>query len=54
VNKAISQEDAMMKVQKEKKRHNEIASGIGQARNFVSSRRMCMVLSNHPHQAIGE
>jgi hypothetical protein len=29
VNKAISQEDAMMKVQKEKKRHNEIASGIG-------------------------
>jgi hypothetical protein len=29
VNKAISQEDAMMKVQKERKRHNEFASGIG-------------------------
>jgi hypothetical protein len=28
VNKAISQEDAMMKVQKEKKRHIEFASGI--------------------------
>jgi hypothetical protein len=24
------------------------------ARNFVSSRRMRMVLPNHPHQAIGE
>jgi hypothetical protein len=44
----------MMKVQKEKKRHNEFASGIGSARNLVSSRRMRMVLPNHPHQAIGE
>jgi hypothetical protein len=34
VNKAISQEDAMMKVQKEKKRHNEIASGIGSGKKF--------------------
>jgi hypothetical protein len=29
VNKAISQEDAMMKVQKEKKRQNDFASGDG-------------------------
>jgi hypothetical protein len=34
VNKAISQEDAMMKVQKEKRRHNEIASGIGPGKKF--------------------
>jgi hypothetical protein len=34
VNKAISQEDAMMKVHKEKKRHNEIASGIGSGKKF--------------------
>jgi hypothetical protein len=34
VNKAISQEDAMMKVQKEKKRHNEFASGIGSSKKF--------------------
>jgi hypothetical protein len=34
VNKAISQEDAMMKVQKEKKRHNEFASGIGLGKKF--------------------
>jgi hypothetical protein len=34
VNKAISQEDAMMKVQKEKKRHNEFASGIGSGKKF--------------------
>jgi hypothetical protein len=32
--KAISQEDAMMKVQKEKKRHNEITSGIGSGKKF--------------------
>jgi hypothetical protein len=44
VNKAISQEDAMMKVQKE----------MDRARNFASSRRMRMVLPNHPHRAIGE
>jgi hypothetical protein len=54
VNKAISQKDAMMKVQKEKKRHNEFASGIGSGKKFCSSRRMCMVCPNHPHQAIGE
>jgi hypothetical protein len=34
VNKAISQEDAMMKVQKEKKSHNEFASGIGSGKRF--------------------
>jgi hypothetical protein len=34
VNKAISQEDAMLKVQKEKKRHNEFASGIGSGKKF--------------------
>jgi hypothetical protein len=34
VNKAISQEDAMMKVQKEKKRHNEFASEIGSGKKF--------------------
>jgi hypothetical protein len=34
VNKAISQEDAMMKVLKEKKRYNEIASGIGSGKKF--------------------
>jgi hypothetical protein len=34
VNKAISQEDAMRKVQKEKKRHNEFASGIGSGKKF--------------------
>jgi hypothetical protein len=34
VNKAISQENAMMKVQKEKKRHNEFASGIGSGKKF--------------------
>jgi hypothetical protein len=34
VNKAISQEDAMMKVQKEKKRHNEFASRIGSGKKF--------------------
>jgi hypothetical protein len=54
VNKAISQEEAMMKVQKEKKRQNEFALGDGSARNFASSRRMRMVLPNHPHWAIGE
>jgi hypothetical protein len=39
VNKAILQEDAMTKVQKEKKRHNEIASGIG-------SGKFCFVKKN--------
>jgi hypothetical protein len=34
VNKAISQKDAMMKVQKEKKRHNEFTSGDGSGRKF--------------------
>jgi hypothetical protein len=34
VNKAISQEDAMMKVQKEKKRHNNIVSGDGSGTKF--------------------
>jgi hypothetical protein len=34
VNKAISQEDAMMKVQKEKKRPNEFALGIGSGKKF--------------------
>jgi hypothetical protein len=34
VNKAISQEDAMMKVQKEKKRHTEFTSGIGSGKKF--------------------
>jgi hypothetical protein len=34
VNKAISQEDAMMKVQKEKKRHNDFASGDGSGTKF--------------------
>jgi hypothetical protein len=34
VNKAISQEDAMMKVQKEKKRYNEFASGIRSGKKF--------------------
>jgi hypothetical protein len=34
VNKVISQEDAMMKVQKEKKMHNEFASGIGSGKKF--------------------
>jgi hypothetical protein len=27
---------------------------LDQARNFVSSKRMGMVLPNHPHKAIGE
>jgi hypothetical protein len=54
VNKSISQEDAMMKVQKEKKRQNKFAAGDGSARNFASSRKMRMVRPNHPHQAIGE
>jgi hypothetical protein len=43
-----------MKVQKEKKRHNEFALRIGSGKKFVSLRRMRMVLPNHPHQAIGE
>jgi hypothetical protein len=34
VNKAISQEDAMMKVQKEKKRRNEFTSGDGSGKRF--------------------
>jgi hypothetical protein len=34
VNKAIFQEDAMMKVQKEKKRHNDFASGDGSGKKF--------------------
>jgi hypothetical protein len=34
VNKAISQEDAMMKVQKEKKRQNDFASGDGSGKKF--------------------
>jgi hypothetical protein len=34
VNKAISQEDAIIKVQKEKKSHNEFASGIGSGKKF--------------------
>jgi hypothetical protein len=54
VNKAISQEDAMMKVQKEKKSIMNLLRELDQARNFVSSRRMGMVLPNHLHQAIGE
>jgi hypothetical protein len=53
VNKAISQEDAMMKVQKEKKRQNDFFWEMDRARNFASSRRMRMVLPNHPHPASG-
>jgi hypothetical protein len=34
VNKAISQEDAMMKVEKEKKRQNDFASGDGSGKKF--------------------
>jgi hypothetical protein len=34
VNKAISQEDAMMKVQEEKKRQNDLASGDGLGKKF--------------------
>jgi hypothetical protein len=34
VNKAISQEDAMMKVQKEKKRQNDFVSGGGSGKKF--------------------
>jgi hypothetical protein len=34
VNKAISQEDAMMKVQKEKKRQSDFASGDGSGNKF--------------------
>jgi hypothetical protein len=34
VNKSLSQEDAMMKVQKEKKRHNEFASFTGSGKKF--------------------
>jgi hypothetical protein len=34
VNKAISQEDAMMKVQKEKKRQNDFVSGDGSGKKF--------------------
>jgi hypothetical protein len=34
VNKAISQEDGMMKVQKEKKRQNDFASGDGSSKKF--------------------
>jgi hypothetical protein len=34
VNKAIPQEDAMMKVQKEKKRQNDLASGDGAGKKF--------------------
>jgi hypothetical protein len=34
VNKAISQEDAMMTVQKEKKRQNDFASGDGSGKKF--------------------
>jgi hypothetical protein len=34
VNKAISEEDAMMKVQKEKKRQNNFASGDGSGKKF--------------------
>jgi hypothetical protein len=54
VNKAISQEDAMMKVQKEKNRQNDFASEMDRARDFASSRRMHMVLPNHPHGASGK
>jgi hypothetical protein len=34
VDKAISQEDSMMKVQKEKKRQNDFASGDGRSKKF--------------------
>jgi hypothetical protein len=34
VNKAISQEDVVMKVQKEKKRQNDFASGDGLGKKF--------------------
>jgi hypothetical protein len=34
VNKAISQEDAIMKVQKEKKRQNDFVSGDGSGKKF--------------------
>jgi hypothetical protein len=34
VNKAISEEDAMMKVQKEKKRQNDFSSGDGSGKKF--------------------
>jgi hypothetical protein len=44
----------MMKVQKEKKRQNDFASGDGSGKKFRFVKRMCMVLPNHPHQAIGE
>jgi hypothetical protein len=35
VNKAISEEDAMMKVQKEKKRQNEFTSRDGSGKKFL-------------------
>jgi hypothetical protein len=54
VNKAISQEDAMMKVQKRRRGRTTLLREMDRARNFVSSRRMRMVLPNHPHRAIGE
>jgi hypothetical protein len=54
VNKAISQEDAMMMVLKEKKRRNNFASRDGSSKNFHFIRRMCMVLPNQTHRATGE
>jgi hypothetical protein len=38
-NKAISQEDAMMKVQNEKKRQNDFASGDGSGKKFRSVKK---------------
>jgi hypothetical protein len=55
VNKAISQEDAMMKVHKRRRRgRTTLLREMDRARNFASSRRMRMVLPNHPHRATRE
>jgi hypothetical protein len=54
VNKAISQEDSMMKAQRRRRGRTTLLREMDRARNFVLSRRMRMVLPNHPRQAIGE
>jgi hypothetical protein len=47
VNKAISQEDAMTKAQKDRKRQVGFTATVGQARSSALSRRVLRVLPSH-------
>jgi hypothetical protein len=54
VNKAISQEDAMRKAQKDRKPQTDFTSGSGWARSSALSRRVLMGLANPLHLGTGE